>query len=37
MRTSTDSLTLLRRPLNPIQLVDHVRWFADEVRAGRYP
>jgi predicted metal-dependent enzyme (double-stranded beta helix superfamily) len=37
MPAVTDSLTLHRRPLNPIQLVDHVRWFGDEVRAGRYP
>jgi predicted metal-dependent enzyme (double-stranded beta helix superfamily) len=37
MPSATGARTLQRRPLNAIQLVDHVRWFADEVRAGRYP
>jgi predicted metal-dependent enzyme (double-stranded beta helix superfamily) len=36
MRTA-DPLAPHRRPLTPIQLVEHVRWFGDEVRAGRYP
>jgi Cysteine dioxygenase type I len=36
MRTEI-SLAPHHRPLNPIQLVEHARLFADEVRAGRYP
>jgi predicted metal-dependent enzyme (double-stranded beta helix superfamily) len=37
MRTEERPFALDRNPLNPIQLVEHARWFADEVRAGRYP
>jgi hypothetical protein len=37
MRTQMHPLELERRPLNAIQLVEHARFFADEVGAGRYP
>ena len=37
MPVDAPARALGRRPLNPIELVEHARWFADEVRAHRYP
>ena len=37
MPTDSPVLAPVRRPFTPLELVEHARWFADEVGAGRYP